>query len=358
MTEGSIPMTAEGRPARAGWAVAGRWWRVAQYPLSLLLAGVALYVVFGKRDEIAGASAYLDHLHLQWISLAVAAELLAIFAFAALQRRLLASGRLTVGYGSLTALTYAGNAIANSLPGGPAWGSVYAYRQFRRLGADEALAAWTLIAVSVCSAVGLAVVAAAGLAIAGVDQGSDLNLVLVIVGTVVAVAAAAAIARQRAFLERVAVRILTAIQRVVHRPAGRPEALVAEASSRLTAITPSAGQWTQALGWATANWLWDCGCLALCFAAVGAEVPWRGLLLAYGAAQLAANLPVTPGGLGVVEGSLTIALVAYGGAEASTVAAVLLYRIISFWALLPIGYCAWGGLALRFRMRGSPMEAT
>jgi uncharacterized membrane protein YbhN (UPF0104 family) len=39
---------------------------------------------------------------------------------------------------------------------------------------------------------------------------------------------------------------------------------------------------------------------------------------------------------------LTIALVAYGGAQASTVAAVLLYRLMSFWALLPAGYISWG----------------
>jgi hypothetical protein len=63
------------------------------------------------------------------------------------------------------------------------------------------------------------------------------------------------------------------------------------------------------------------------------------VLLAYGAGQLAANLPITPGGLGVVEGSITIALVAYGGAEATTVAAVLVYRLLSFWVSLPIG---WG----------------
>jgi uncharacterized protein (TIRG00374 family) len=75
-------------------------------------------------------------------------------------------------------------------------------------------------------------------------------------------------------------------------------------------------------------------------------VPWRGLLLAYGAGQLASSLPVTPGGLGVVEGSLTVALVAFGGAEASTVAAVLLYRVLSFWAMLPIGWGAWGGMKL------------
>ncbi len=73
-------------------------------------------------------------------------------------------------------------------------------------------------------------------------------------------------------------------------------------------------------------------------------MPWRGLLLAYGAGQLAANLPITPGGLGVVEGSLVIALVAFGGGQVSTVAAVLLYRIVSFWGYLPVGWLVWAGL--------------
>src|SRR4051794_1063821 len=112
---------------------------------------------------------------------------------------------------------------------------------------------------------------------------------------------------------------------------------------------------------AAVNWLGDIACLAMAYLAVGVAIPWRGVLLAYGAAQLAANLPVTPGGLGVVEGSMTIALVAYGGAEASTVAAVLLYRLVSFWLPIPLGYLAGAGLALQHRMRrgrgGEPVPA-
>jgi uncharacterized protein (TIRG00374 family) len=69
--------------------------------------------------------------------------------------------------------------------------------------------------------------------------------------------------------------------------------------------------------------------------------PWEGLLLIYAAAQLAATLPITPGGLGVLEGSLTVGLVAFGGAEGSTLSAVLLYRLISFWGLLPTGALAY-----------------
>lgn len=327
-----------------------------RFPLSVALAAVALSVVAGKRDEVAGAGAYLDHLRLYWLVLAIAAEGIALFAFAGLQRGLLGAGNLEVGYGSLTALTYAGNAVANSLPGGPAWGSAYAFRQFRHLGADETLAGWTLVAVSVCSGVGLAVVAATGLAVAGAERGSDLNVALAIVVTLVLVAVGVLVARQRALIRAVGHAGGRAGATLLRRDPAVWIASVDRALDRVAAISPSRAQWAAAMGWATANWLWDCGCLALCFAAVGAHLPWRGLLLAYGAAQLAANLPLTPGGLGVVEGSLTIALVAYGGAQASTVAAVLLYRILSFWALLPLGYLAWAGLAWRWRSRRTSTE--
>jgi uncharacterized protein (TIRG00374 family) len=55
-------------------------------------------------------------------------------------------------------------------------------------------------------------------------------------------------------------------------------------------------------------------------------------------------LPFTPGGLGVVEGSLTVALVAYGGSTQSALSAVLLYRLISFWGLLPAGAACYAAL--------------
>ncbi len=53
--------------------------------------------------------------------------------------------------------------------------------------------------------------------------------------------------------------------------------------------------------------------------------------------------------MGAVEGSITIALVAFGGSEATTPYAVLLYRIISFWFILVIGWLFIGQLALQVR---------
>jgi uncharacterized protein (TIRG00374 family) len=103
------------------------------------------------------------------------------------------------------------------------------------------------------------------------------------------------------------------------------------------------------VGWGLGTWLLDCTCFALAFLVVRAPIPWGALLLAYGAGQLAANLPITPGGLGVVEGSITAALVLFGGVKAGTVEAVFVYRLVSFWLELIVGWSWAGFLALGVR---------
>ena len=88
---------------------------------------------------------------------------------------------------------------------------------------------------------------------------------------------------------------------------------------------------------------------ALAFLATGSSIPWEGLLLAYGAGQLAANLPITPGGLGAVEGSITIALSYFGGATTADIGAVFVYRLVSFWLVMVVGWLWAGGLAIGVR---------
>jgi uncharacterized membrane protein YbhN (UPF0104 family) len=83
-------------------------------------------------------------------------------------------------------------------------------------------------------------------------------------------------------------------------------------------------------------------------------VPWRGILVIYGLTQIAASLPVTPGGLGVVEGSMAALLIAYGVHAPEAFATVLLYRIISFWGLVPVGWGAFLGLELAERRAYRP----
>jgi uncharacterized protein (TIRG00374 family) len=310
--------------------------------------GIGLWAVIGKRDELSGASTYLARIDVSWIVVAVVFEAIALIAFAVLQQRLLRAGRLVLGLPTLTAITLGGNAIQSSFPGGAAWSAVWSYRQFRHRGADEVLSGWTLVATAILSQMALVALAAAGLLLAG-SEGSSLDLVGAIVGLVFFSAFVVVLWRERRFVLRSATGALRLWQRVFHRPEGDPAQLIETLVRRLSSVSPSREDWAFSSLMALANWIWDCAALAAAFLAVGAPVPWRGLILAYGAAQLAANLPITPGGLGVVEGSLTVALVAYGGAEASTVAAVLLYRLIAFWALLPVGWTAWALVTSRTR---------
>jgi putative heme transporter len=48
-------------------------------------------------------------------------------------------------------------------------------------------------------------------------------------------------------------------------------------------------------------------------------------------------VPITPGGLGVVELSLTTTLIGFGGANAEVVAAVLVYRFLTMVPTLTLG---------------------
>jgi hypothetical protein len=316
--------------------------------LGLALAAVALWVIGGHRDELQGLSTLLDHIRWAWLVLALAAEAASLAAFAGMQYRLLEAGGIVAPSGPLLAMTVAAQAMNNSLPGGGAFAAVYGFRWYRRFGADDAIAGWTLVGAGVAAALSLALVAAAGAALAA-ELGASLGLVPVIIGVLVVTIAVAALF---VYERPVALAVNWGV-RACRRLTGRPRGDVAEqidrVIERITVVRLSWRSMGVVLGWGLANWILDCACFAMTFLAIGATIPWKGLLLAYGAGQLAANLPITPGGLGAVEGSITIALVFFGGSRTTTVDAVLIYRLISFWLVTLVGWLAWGGLALGIR---------
>jgi uncharacterized protein (TIRG00374 family) len=74
------------------------------------------------------------------------------------------------------------------------------------------------------------------------------------------------------------------------------------------------------------------------------EVGWAEVLAAFAFVRLVSAFPLTPGGLGVVELALTAALVAAGGDEEQVVAAVLVYRFLTYVLPIPLGavcYLIW-----------------
>lgn len=309
------------------------------------LGAIGLYLVLSQRGELAGVTAYLGHLRWWWVLPAVVAETASMMSFGGMQKTLLAGGGVRMGWGWATGITLVGNSISNTLPGGPAFASVFAYRRYRFLGADHVLAAWSVLVTFVLAGAALALFSLGGLVVAG-SLGANDGVGETALGTLAALLALGLVLQRRGLLAKATMPAVGMYERILHPSPGEAESILVRIAARLVTVRPALGEVAVAFGWALGNWIFDCACLAAAFPAVGAPVPWRALVLAYGAGQLAANVPITPGGLGVVEGSLAIALVVYGGATTSTVAAVLVYRIISFWAFLPLGWGLWGAMAL------------
>jgi hypothetical protein len=107
---------------------------------------------------------------------------------------------------------------------------------------------------------------------------------------------------------------------------------------------------TRAVAWAAAFWLLDASSLFVFIAAFGKIVSPIDLLVAYGLAFVLAVIPITPSGLGVIEGVLIPTLVGFGVPRETAILGVLGYRLVNFWLPIPVGGIAY--LSLRFSGEG------
>ncbi|MFC5828018.1 lysylphosphatidylglycerol synthase transmembrane domain-containing protein, partial [Nonomuraea insulae] len=108
---------------------------------------------------------------------------------------------------------------------------------------------------------------------------------------------------------------------------------------RAARLTPAHA--AAAATYALLNWLLDVACLAACVLAVGGRVGAAELLLAFCAGMAASSITLIPAGLGVIDSALILGLLAGGADTATAIAAVVLYRIISFGFVIGTGWILW-----------------
>ena len=101
------------------------------------------------------------------------------------------------------------------------------------------------------------------------------------------------------------------------------------------------------------RWALDFATLLAALAAVGSQPRPSLVLLAFCAAQILAQIPITPGGLGFVEAGLTAMLTLAGVSAGAAVLATFAYRLFSYWLPLPVGLAAFGWHARRYRAAAS-----
>lgn len=280
--------------------------------------------------------------HLGWFALAALAAVASMGAYARLQRRLLRAGGTSVTLPSAAALAYASHSLSDTLPGGPAFSTVFSFKRMRALGAPAGVASWAIALSGVISSAALiAIGVVAGL----VATGSTDRLALAgyVVGGAGLVWAGRSLSRRPELLTNAATRGLAAANRLMGRRPERGRERVLGLVDELTSVRIGRRDLTYAATLGVVNWLLDAACLYLCLVAVGVESPpVVAVVLVYTAGMAALSVPLVPGGLGVVDGVLVLGLVAGGVSPADAIAAVILFRVITLGLIIGIGWVVWG----------------
>jgi uncharacterized protein (TIRG00374 family) len=302
----------------------------------LSITAVSLYLVAPSVLEVLGSWHELAEFGLTWLAAMAALQLAALVCLWALQRLALR----TRGWYAVITSQLAGNALSKIAPGGGAVGGALQYRMLVQSGLRPAAIVSALTAVNLL--VFAAVLALPVLAIPAIVRGAvNQDLVDVsIVGAVVFVALFAAGALCLAFdgplrwIGRTVQRVRNRLRRHAEPLTGLPDRLLRERDHILDTLGP---RWKSALAATVGRWAFDYATLVAALAAVGSHPRPALVLLAFCAAQILAQIPITPGGLGFVEAGLTAMLKLAGVSAGAAVLATFAYRLFSYWMPLPLG---------------------
>jgi uncharacterized protein (TIRG00374 family) len=322
---------------------------------------VALAVgVFGLLPRLGGLTreaAGLRHGHPAFMVAAAVSQAVSLGCYAELYRRVLGALGATVRFRLATDVTLASYLVSHLTPLGSATGTLVNVSTLEAEGIAAATTGEAIALTSLMSTAALIVLFGSGfVATAGrhlpqaylTAAGIALVLVAAVLAAVLVVGAHPAVAG------RAARSAATVARRF--RP-GIDPAQAAATANRLASLARSAltgRPLAISFGFAAADLLFDLLSLDLMFLAFGYQPGFGPLAVAYAAANIASAIPLTPGGLGVIEVTLVAITVGFGSPRATAVLAVLGYRLVNYWLPLLPGAVAYLRLRLKKREKNLP----
>jgi hypothetical protein len=314
---------------------------VVRRVVALGVAAVVLYGVAPAVLEVFGAYGRLRDVDPAWWVAVVATSAAATWCMCALQRLALNGAP----WFPVATSQLAGAAFSKVVPGGSAAAAALQARMLAEAGLTPAAIGTGLTAgalLLLCALAGLPLLALPALLFGRRIPNGLLETGAVGLGVFLALFGIGA-------LLLVNNRVLTAVARTLQaaeRHLSRWRAASDELPERLfherdLLRRSLGGAWPRAVATAAGRWIFDFLCLYAALLAVGARPPLYVAVLAYSAAQLLGQIPLTPGGLGVVEAGLAGTLTLASVPAASAALATLAYRLASYWLPIPVGLGAW-----------------
>jgi hypothetical protein len=264
-------------------------------------------------------------------------EAAALVAYAQLTRTLLPD-KHTLSLFTILRIQLTTLSVSHCAPGGTATGTALGYRLMTQAGVDRGAVGFALATQAIGSAVVLNVILWVALVVSIPVWGfSAVYLLAAAVGAVLLLASAALLFAFTRGEERMGGTLERAADKLPFVDGAALRRSFAQVAIRLEDLSQQRRLLGMALFWAAANWLLDASSLWVFVGAFGHWANPDGLLVAYGLANVLAAIPITPGGLGVVEATLTSLLVGFQTPRAAATLGVVAYRLIQFWLPIPIG---------------------
>jgi uncharacterized protein (TIRG00374 family) len=322
--------------------------------IAVVVAGLALYILLPGLVHVLSSWPHLLKLEPWWLLVAFIAEASSFLCQMALLRLVLR----TKNWFAVVTAFLAGNSVTNTLPGGDAVGASVQYRMLAGTGIDTVQAAGGL-AVSSIIGVG-ALFALPIFALPVIIGGEAVSPGLVHAGELGAIGFALIVALGVVVLnsDKTLLQLAKVINWVLSKiPSKKDRPSAGELGDRLInerdQVRSDLGKnWWKALLLVAGRIGFDYGSLLAILRATGTRPNPALVLLAYAATAVLALLPITPGGLGIVEASLSGLLVLAHVPSANAVVATLAFRVGSYW--LPTiagGVCYW-----LYRRRYGPLS--
>jgi uncharacterized membrane protein YbhN (UPF0104 family) len=286
--------------------------------------------------DVRAAIEHLSGLRLAWLGAAAAAQMVSLAGGAAAQVQLLAIGGAQLRWRIVFRLVLASTGIARLMPAGALTGGAWQVREYHRRGVGAAAGVCAVLSGGLTWTVATVALLLAGAAVAGIGSQQLPGCAILTVAAGMAGLTTAP-------------RSVRAFGRWLRRHHRRWPTI-----DRLASTMSGLSRQHTGYGWAAAvlactgaALLADAGVFAACFGLAGLPVPWRALLFAYAAGQLAGRLLPLPGGLGGMEGGALGALTLAGIPPSAAVAALVAYRITGYWLLGMVGAASAVALAGR-----------
>jgi uncharacterized protein (TIRG00374 family) len=360
VTNGDQETGADRSPSR--WQ---RWRLWLPFLVTPVRRGVIIFVLLLVVEylvvpELVGASKdlyLLGRVSAAWLAVGVGLEGLSLFCYAILTRVLLPLGPKP-GLSRLFRIDLSAAAVAHVIPAGTLGTAALGYRLFTAEGISGNDATVMMAAKGIGSTVVLNVLLWISLVVSIPLAGfQPIYGSVAIIGTVVLVGVAAlAFGVTRGV--GLASRVLRAVAGKIPGLSGdRVERAVREASDTFAMLARDKRVMAWSLLWASLNWLLDAASLWCFVAAFGRLVNPVELFAAYGIANVAGAIPLTPGGLGVVDSAAPLLLVGFGVTRSVATLGVIGWRLVNFWLPIPAGAAAYVSLRVNTRSEQSAGQA-